>query len=134
MRVIVDPVPKDWLIAGDSVHLQQTVINLVQNAVRALTEAGTRSPEIRIRCRAEEDKVIIEVADNGPGVPPEQRAAIFEPFYTTRPDGLGLGLPLSRSIIEHHGGRLELVETVQTGGCFRITLPRAASTLKRRED
>ncbi|RMG35156.1 MAG: GAF domain-containing protein [Planctomycetota bacterium] len=127
VRLIVDRVPDEWVVLGDAVHLQQTLTNLIQNAVRALVDAGTERPEVRVRCRSEGTSIVIDVVDNGPGVPPERRAAIFEPFYSTRADGLGLGLPLSRSIIEHHGGRLELLDDTSSGCCFRIALPREAS-------
>ncbi|WP_174279244.1 hybrid sensor histidine kinase/response regulator [Sphingomonas bacterium] len=113
------------LIAADSDQLHQIVTNLIVNAQQAmagqpglrwLTVATARGPEPRT--------VILEVADTGPGVPPEARRRIFEPFYTTKPqgEGTGVGLSFSQGLAEAHGGRLTLAPS-DTGAVFRLTMP-----------
>jgi len=118
--------PKLPLIAADSDQLHQVIINLIVNAQQAMVEAG--SPErvltLRTALGADHRTVSFEVADTGPGVPEDARRRIFEPFYTTKPQGqgTGVGLSFSQGLAEAHGGRLELVPTA-VGACFRLTLP-----------
>lgn len=102
-------------------HVQQIVMNLVQNAVDALD--GREDGEIVLRHVQEGAMAILELRDNGPGVPKDVAAAIFDPFFTTKPvgKGTGLGLSISHKIAEEHGGRLVLCDG--PGGCFRLELP-----------
>ena len=104
-------------------HVQQIVMNLVQNAVDALD--GRADGRILMRHSVETGQAVLEVLDNGPGVPPEAAASIFDPFFTTKPvgKGTGLGLSISHKIAEEHGGRLVLCDEAP-GGCFRLELPR----------
>ncbi|HSI36747.1 MAG TPA: ATP-binding protein, partial [Tepidisphaeraceae bacterium] len=118
-------------VAGDAIEVQQVLINLLQNAVDAM--AGTPEDDRVITIRASAptpetpDAVRVTVADAGPGIPPDVAAHLFEPFLTTRPHGLGLGLAISRTIIENHGGRLtgENRPDGVTGAVFSFTLRRA---------
>ncbi|HEX8987076.1 MAG TPA: ATP-binding protein [Rhodocyclaceae bacterium] len=102
-------------------QLNQVVLNLLVNAVHAIETRGT----IAVRTGREEDGVWLEVADNGHGIPPENRTRIFEPFFTTKPvgKGTGLGLSLSYSIVQRHHGHIELDSEVGRGTRFRVHLP-----------
>ncbi|NOH03122.1 MAG: response regulator [Chloroflexi bacterium] len=100
-------------------QLQQVFINLILNAVDAMPGGG----EIKITARSERDGVEVLVQDNGRGVPKEKQANIFEPFYSTKDGGTGLGLTVSYNIITAHGGVLELLTERGPGACFRIFLP-----------
>ncbi|MGO9831520.1 MAG: sensor histidine kinase, partial [Myxococcaceae bacterium] len=111
-------------VRGDRVHIEQVLLNLVLNAMDAVdaVPAGER----RVIVEAERDgsyNVRISVCDSGTGVPPEIIGSIFEAFFTTKPNGMGMGLPISRTIIEAHGGRLWAENNAQRGATFRFTLP-----------
>jgi two-component system, NtrC family, sensor kinase len=117
-----DELPPIQAVPG---QLEQVVINLVTNAAHAVDSGGT----IRARTRRDHAHVALEIADTGPGVPSGDRERIFEPFYTTKPDGkgTGLGLPIVRNIIEQHKGQIA-VDTSDLGGAmFVVKLPSARS-------
>ena len=105
-------------IQGDGGRLRQVFLNLVSNAARA------GAHRVRFQAAAEGARVRVEIADDGPGIPEAIRPRLFEPFATTREDGNGLGLAVSRRIVERHGGSLALLAT-GPGATFRIELPRA---------
>ena len=109
-------------VRGVPGHIQQIVMNLVQNAMDVLR--GTDDPQLSICVEAEPGAAVLTVRDNGPGVPEDQAHAIFDPFFTTKPvgQGTGLGLSISHKIAEEHGGGLAVCPG--PGGCFRLTLPR----------
>lgn len=111
-------------VLGNLTQLSQVVVNLLVNAAQATED--TPDARIAVRCHLERDMVVIDVADNGRGVPPEARARIFQPFVTTkdRGEGTGLGLAIGRQIVRRLGGRLDLVEARET--TFRVTLPTLA--------
>jgi signal transduction histidine kinase len=112
------------LLEGDRVQLQQVILNLVVNAVEAMSAAGEGGKELRISTRkAEPDVVLVAVRDSGPGLAPATFSRLFDPFYTTKPSGLGLGLSICRSIIETHGGRLSATANVPHGAIFEFSLP-----------
>ena len=102
-------------------ELNQVWTNILDNAIDAMDGHG----EIRIRAFSQDADVVVELCDNGPGMPPEIRDRIFEPFYTTKPpgSGTGLGLHISHNVIARHGGRID-VRTRPGETCFEITLPR----------
>lgn len=109
--------------AGDELQVQQVVVNLLRNAMEAIGVAQSPQRLIQIATRQDGANVEFSVEDSGQGLqsgPPER---IFESFYTTKPEGLGLGLPISRTIIEAHGGRLWADMPCATGARFRFTLP-----------
>jgi C4-dicarboxylate-specific signal transduction histidine kinase len=112
-------------IAGDQIQLQQVILNLIKNAIDALALLGpARMKAIRVvTTRGSNSSVSILVQDNGPGINPESEANIFDPFFTTKSSGMGLGLSISRRIIEDHGGSLRLTETTSKGCTFEIALP-----------
>jgi two-component system, LuxR family, sensor kinase FixL len=108
----------------DPIQIEQVILNLVRNAVEAVRTLpeGVRR-EIRVVTRRHSKRSIeVRVVDGGPGVDPERAQAIFDQFYTTKTNGLGLGLSISRSIIEAHGGRLWLDRAAGPGATFRFTL------------
>jgi two-component system sensor histidine kinase HupT/HoxJ len=116
----------DSLLArGRPGHVQQVVMNLVQDALDALE--GREDGRIRVRADAVGGRAVLSVSDNGPGVPAASEAAIFDPFYTTKPvgKGTGLGLSISHKIVEEHGGRLRLLPRDGPGTTFVFDLPLA---------
>jgi PAS domain S-box-containing protein len=110
-------------IRGDRVQLQQVMINLIINAIQAMGGVeGAREIHVSTACEGFE-AVRVAVQDSGPGVSPEKLPHLFEPFYTTKTGGMGMGLSISRSIIEDHGGRLWASEDAPKGALFQFTLP-----------
>jgi PAS domain S-box-containing protein len=111
-------------VEGDRVQLQQVVLNLIVNAIQAMgpVAAGTRQVLITT-ARAEPHGVLVEVKDSGPGVVADRRERVFDPFYTTKPAGLGVGLSICRSTIEAHGGRLWVTANAPHGAIFHFTVP-----------
>jgi C4-dicarboxylate-specific signal transduction histidine kinase len=113
-------------VYADRVQLQQVLINLVMNGIDAVRTITDRPRQLLIQSEKHPDGVLIGVEDSGRGLDPEQAGRIFEPFYTTKHDGIGMGLSICRSIIESHGGRLWAVLGAN-GGLFQFTLPTSAS-------
>jgi C4-dicarboxylate-specific signal transduction histidine kinase len=121
-------------IQGDRVLLQQVILNLIINAFEAMRGAGHGPRELLISSARSPDGVLVAVADSGPGLPLERIGRLFESFYTTKLGGLGMGLSICRTIIEHHGGRLWATANVPRGALFQFTVPvhRAARLVKGR--
>jgi PAS domain S-box-containing protein len=112
----------------DSIQIQQVLLNLVRNAVEAIVAGDCGERSVRIEtARCEPDFLEICVSDTGPGLAPEALEQVFEPFYTTKADGIGIGLALSRSIVDAHGGRLWATAGPGRGATFRLTLPIATA-------
>lgn len=111
-------------IMVDAVQMQQVIINAVRNAIEAMTEVGTARRRIDIVQRAVGRMVEISIADSGPGLAPDIADRAFEPFVTTKPSGMGLGLAISRSIVEAHGGTLRFAPA-KSGTMLIISIPRA---------
>jgi signal transduction histidine kinase len=111
-------------ILGDRVQLQQVILNLIMNAIEAMSEVGRGSRELQISTsEAESSSVLVAVGDSGPGLSPASLARIFEAFYTTKANGLGIGLSICRSIVEAHGGRLWATPNEPQGAVFCMMLP-----------
>jgi PAS domain S-box-containing protein len=112
-------------VQGDRVQLQQVMLNLIVNAIQAMSGIGEGARELQISIDAvpSEGGVRVGVRDTGPGLNPESLSRLFEPFYTTKPEGMGMGLSICRSIIEAHGGRLWASANVPCGAIFQFTLP-----------
>jgi len=111
------------LIIGDGVQLQQVTMNLIINSIDATKDVdGTREIAIKSQ-RAENEQLQVTVSDTGIGLPSQRADQIFDAFFTTKPHGTGMGLRISRSIIESHGGRLWAVRNAPRGACFAFTLP-----------
>ncbi len=112
------------LVPGDRVQLQQVIVNLIVNAVEAMSGASDGPRELTIVSgEGASNKVFVEVRDTGPGLDPASLDRLFQSFYTTKPDGIGMGLAISRSIVEAHGGRLAATPNEPHGAVFRFTLP-----------
>jgi C4-dicarboxylate-specific signal transduction histidine kinase len=112
-------------IQGDRVQLQQVILNLLINAIEAMSEMGEGSRELLIStAKTDSEGVLVAVRDSGPGLAPERVDRLFESFYTTKPNGLGMGLSICRSIIEAHHGRLWPTANTPRGAVFQFTLPR----------
>jgi two-component system, LuxR family, sensor kinase FixL len=110
-------------IRGDRVQLQQVLINLIVNAGDAMVERPQNLRVLTLRTSRAEDYVQISVADTGCGIPPGREEKIFEPYHSTKPQGLGVGLSLSRSIVLAHGGRLWAQNQSTGGAVFHVTIP-----------
>jgi PAS domain S-box-containing protein len=112
------------LVIGDRVQLQQLMLNLIMNAIEAMSGVHDRPREIVIRTQpGEVNEVLVGVQDSGVGLDPEGKEKIFDAFYTSKSMGMGMGLAISRSIVEHHGGRLWAVSNVGPGATFLFTIP-----------
>jgi two-component system sensor kinase FixL len=107
----------------DKIQIQQVAINLIRNALDAMADAPRRQLEIRVH--AEDDQIRISIADTGPGLDPEMRHRLFQPFVTTKATGMGVGLSICRTIVEAHGGRIWAEDNAGGGAVFSFTLPRA---------
>ncbi|MEA2959157.1 MAG: hypothetical protein QOJ58_4851 [Alphaproteobacteria bacterium] len=112
-------------VQGDRVQLQQVMLNLIVNAIQAMSGIGEGPRELQISIEAvpSEGGVCVGVRDTGPGLNPESLSRLFEPFYTTKPEGMGMGLSICRSIIEAHGGRLWATQCEPRGALFQFTIP-----------
>jgi PAS domain S-box-containing protein len=112
------------LIEADRIQLQQVTLNLIVNAIQALSEGAKHPRELLISTSMNGSSgVFVSVRDLGPGVSPENLGRLFDPFYTTKPDGMGMGLSICQSIIESHGGRIWATANVPQGAAFHFTIP-----------
>jgi PAS domain S-box-containing protein len=107
----------------DAVQIEQVILNLMRNALESIYEDPGEQPLLIVRTRRIDDAVEVAVRDSGAGLRPDVAADIFEPFVTSKPNGLGMGLSISRSIVEAHGGRLWTTPNPDRGVTFRFTLP-----------
>jgi signal transduction histidine kinase len=124
---LADDLPR---VPGDRIQLQQVMLNLIVNAVEAMLGVEERQRALLITSGSFDDTAVrIAVSDNGPGIDPQTAQHVFDAFSTTKPEGMGMGLPISRSIIEAHGGRLWTEENDEHGATFQFTLPIAANDL-----
>ena len=113
-------------VLGDRVQLQQVLMNLMLNGMDAMKAVdGTRELAIQSQ-RTENEQVLVTVSDTGVGLPAEQGDQIFKAFFTTKPHGTGMGLSISRSIVESHGGRLWAADNSPRGASFHLNLPAKA--------
>ena len=119
---LAEDLPK---VMADRVQLQQVFMNLMLNGIDAMKET-TGGGELTIKSEACDAQLLISVNDTGVGLPPEQAEQIFKAFFTTKDSGTGMGLPISRSIIESHGGRLWVTAHSGRGASFQFTLPASA--------
>jgi signal transduction histidine kinase len=112
------------LVLGDRIQLQQVVLNLIVNAIEAQKDVSEGSRELLIRSnRQHPNRVIVAVMDHGKGLTDEEADRMFDPFHTTKSDGLGIGLTVTRSIVESHGGRVWAIPNVPHGAILQFTLP-----------
>jgi signal transduction histidine kinase len=119
--LLADELPR---IQCDRVQLQQVMLNLIVNAIQSMSGVEDGNRELQISTVSiEPDGVCVAVRDTGHGLRPESLPRLFEPFYTTKPDGMGMGLSICRSIIEAHGGRLWATKCEPRGALFQFTIP-----------
>jgi signal transduction histidine kinase len=117
-------------ILGDRIQLQQVILNLIINAIEAMSGGADNPRELLVGSKKDESQgVLVAVRDSGPGLDPESLNHIFTAFYTTKSQGMGMGLAISRSIIEAHGGRLWATANEGRGAVFQFTLPTRGETL-----
>jgi PAS domain S-box-containing protein len=127
ISVRTDLVPHLTPVLGDRIQLQQVVLNLIMNGIEAMTAVTGRPRRLLIRSQmCESSQVLVAVQDSGAGLDPKDAAHIFDVFFTTKPAGMGMGLPICRSIVEAHGGRLSLAPNESEGATFQFTLPACA--------
>ena len=112
------------LVRGDRIQMQQVILNLIKNAIEAMSGASEGPREMQVSSGKDASTgVVVAVRDSGPGLAPEALAHLFEPFYSTKPEGMGMGLAISRSIIVAHGGQLRATPNQPHGTVFEFTLP-----------
>ncbi|MGA2097089.1 MAG: ATP-binding protein [Candidatus Acidiferrum sp.] len=117
------------VVLGDGIQLQQVILNLVMNGIEAMSGVTGQPRQLVVRSRSEGlDQVLVSIQDCGVGIRPDIMPRLFEPFFTTRSQGMGMGLAISRSIIESHGGKLWAESTGSQGSIFQFTLPSAGGS------
>jgi signal transduction histidine kinase len=114
-------------VKADNIQLQQVLINLIVNAMDAMAHLEKSQSSVMLRTARDRDFAVIEISDTGMGIPADRFKEVFEPFYTTKPDGMGMGLSIARTIIEAHGGEIAVENRAGQGALFRIRLPLARS-------
>jgi C4-dicarboxylate-specific signal transduction histidine kinase len=117
---LADPLP---FVRGDRVQLQQVILNLVINAIEAMSSVIDGPRQLMIRTTSDSTHAVVSVQDSGPGLDPETIDRVFEEFYTTKTDGVGVGLSICRSIIESHQGKLWAAQNEGRGATFSFSLP-----------
>ena len=122
VRSVFDFAPGAELVLADKVQIQQVLINLMRNAMDAMRESDTKLLTVRTT-QAEQDMVAVEVSDTGPGISDEVAPQLFQPFVTTKAGGMGMGLSISRRIVESHGGTIGVRRNSHGGATFRFTVP-----------
>jgi len=113
----------------DKIQIQQVALNLIRNALDAMVDTPRRQLEIRVQAD-DAETIRISVTDTGPGLDPEVRERVFQPFVTTKATGMGVGLSICRTIIEAHGGHIWAEDNMGGGAIFSFTLPRASENMR----
>jgi signal transduction histidine kinase len=117
------------MVSGDRVQLQQVILNLIRNASDAMHTVNDRPRQLFIRTETDGNHVTVSVQDSGVGFSPEIGERLFESFFTTKQEGMGIGLSVSRSIVEAHNGRLWASRNVGPGATFAFSIPQDAGSL-----
>ena len=129
VAIVLELAPALPSVSGDRVQLQQVILNLVMNAFEAMATVSDRPRKLVLRTRCPDEAYVhIDVADTGPGIVPDKLDSIFQPFVTSRPDGMGMGLSVSRTIVDAHDGRLWVENAPEGGATFHISLPAIPGT------
>jgi signal transduction histidine kinase len=110
------------IVLGDCVHLQQVLLNLIINAMEAM-QGIPNERRVSVCASQQDNEVVVSVTDRGPGIPSEQIPRLFDRFFSTKPEGMGMGLAISRSLIEQHGGRIWVENASDRGAIFRFSIP-----------
>ena len=138
MKLILEPGERVWLRI-DKQQIEQVLINLVHNAADSIDARGgtitlrVKQGAARLAGRST-PAVILEVADTGKGIPSDVQARLFDPFFSTKAGGTGLGLPISERIVEKHGGLIQYQTQIHRGTTFQIVLPRSANHVSKDTD
>ena len=114
-------------ILGDRIQLQQVILNLVVNGIDAMKDTPSENRIISIRTSRVENFAELSVSDRGHGIPEDKLKEIFEPFFTSKAEGMGMGLSIARTIVEAHNGRIWAENQIGGGAVFRVSLPLASS-------
>ena len=122
IKSVFDFGPDDDVVIADRVQIQQVLINLMRNAMEAMRDSEIKTVTVTTH-HAEDDRLSVTVADTGPGIPDDIAPQLFQPFVTSKPNGMGVGLSISRRIIESHGGELTVQRNEAGGATFTFTLP-----------
>jgi signal transduction histidine kinase len=117
--------PTPLFIKGDLIQLQQVLLNLIVNAIDAMSDMPSAERRITVSTARDGNSAELSVSDVGPGIPVDRLKEMFEPFYTTKPQGMGMGLSIARTIVEAHSGQLSAENLAGRGAVFRIRLPLA---------
>jgi C4-dicarboxylate-specific signal transduction histidine kinase len=117
---LTDPLPP---VVGDRIQLEQVIVNLMRNGFEAMRESEHEPRRLTIRTAVDGRQIVVDVCDSGVGIAPAAVERVFDRFFTTKPDGMGMGLPISQSIIENHGGTLWVTPNADRGSTFHFTLP-----------
>jgi signal transduction histidine kinase len=138
VRLRLDLDPKLTTVFGDRVQLQQVIINMIMNGIEAMGAVTDRPRELVIRSRRHEpDQALVAVQDSGTGIDPDNMDRLFNAFFTTKPNGMGMGLSICRSIVEAHGGEMWALPNDGPGATFSFTVqtqPGAAQERARQEE
>jgi two-component system, LuxR family, sensor kinase FixL len=126
IKVHLEVAPDGPIVLADRVHVQQVLVNLIRNAVEAM--AGSERRELVISTRQSGGMAEVSVSDTGPGLPADVRKRLFQPFVTTKQGGMGIGLSISRTLIQAQGGELSAVDNPAGGTIFSFTLPLAGES------
>lgn len=124
IRLVTDVPEQLPAVLADPMQLEQVLVELVGNAMQAMPDGGT----LTVRGRLDDERVLLEVQDSGVGIPPQTLAHVCDPFFTTRPDGTGLGLAVAKRFVEQNGGALAIDSTPGRGTTVRVTLPAVPET------
>jgi C4-dicarboxylate-specific signal transduction histidine kinase len=108
-------------VPADRIQMQQVLMNLIRNGAEAMEDMNTKAKRLIVRSQCTDECIVLEVCDYGPGLTHPDKS--FEPFYSTKPNGLGVGLVISRSIVQAHGGMLRVRNNQPQGAVFSLTLP-----------
>ena len=117
--------PTSLPVKGNAVQLQQVILNLIVNAMDAMSDLPVDQRRLAITTARAEGSAELSVSDTGPGVPPDKLKEIFDPFFSTKKEGMGMGLSTARSIVEAHGGGIWAENRPGGGAVFRMRLPLA---------
>jgi signal transduction histidine kinase len=123
ISILADLDPNLPKVVADSVQVQQVIMNLIMNSIDAMKDVDHKRELVVRSQRTENERLMISISDTGVGLPPQEKDKIFDAFFTTKPHGIGMGLRISRSIVESHGGRLWATENSPRGASFSFTLP-----------
>jgi signal transduction histidine kinase len=124
VRIVQEPLPESDLVSVDPVQIEQVIMNFLLNAMDSMTETAVAERLIVVRLtRPDSESVAVSVEDKGHGIPPDRIARVFDSFFSTKENGMGLGLALSRSIAESHGGSVSAQNNSSNGATFHLILP-----------